>query len=179
MLFRSGRSAIGPDFIDSLTIRVNIVKYLSIRRFHHALVSLDLGNQSLLWILFRLSHNHPFDLSLGPCATFRSAARASTTLLRVRWFLNRGLVNTGPILLSALLSLYIYRKDLRHILRLVAGSITFIVVCNNMLWYLLGSLWRFSTAGRVASTERLTRNDSMSNYEWHDYLEAMSEASGY
>ena len=83
------------------------------------------------------------------------------------------------VAIGTLLSLYIYRKDLRHILRLVAGSITFIVVCNNMLWYLLGSLWRFSTAGRVASTERLTRNDSMSNYEWHDYLEAMSEASGY
>ena len=80
---------------------------------------------------------------------------------------------------GTLLGLYIYRKDLRHILRMVAGTVTLIVVCNNLLWYLLGCLWRFSSAGRVASTERLIRSETMSNYEWQDYLEAMSEASGY
>ena len=83
------------------------------------------------------------------------------------------------IAIVTLLSLYIYRKDLRHILRLVTGSIAIIVVCSNMLWYLLGTFWRFSKAGRVASAERLTRTDSMVNQEWQNYLEYMSEASGY
>ena len=70
------------------------------------------------------------------------------------WSCIFNLVTFGTILF-----LYIYRKDLRHILRLVAGSITFIVVCNNMLWYSLGSIWRFSTAGRVASAEKQIRSD--------------------
>ena len=61
-------------------------------------------------------------------------------------------------ILAAAIPLHIYMVEKRNIIHMGSVLSLSISFCNSFAWFILGLFWRFSTAGRVASGEKLNKS---------------------
>ena len=65
--------------------------------------------------------------------------------------------------------IYLTAAKQSNFFQLIGGLLCALSCCSTVIWVIMGAFWRFSSAGKIVSGERIERPEPSSNEQWNEY----------
>ena len=81
--------------------------------------------------------------------------------------------------IAVFMSVFRFLENNIVIYKAIALVMQGMMCCSTIIWYLLGFFWRYSKGGRVASGDKLTKVQGVTDEEWNNAKKQSALSDGY